>query len=354
MRDADSPFKYLLCCRDDAVGEARVAPLVDKKSTTVATAFAQLYASHTRQIRKVRPGNGKEFEGAFQVYARKNGIAIELPVPYRPRTHARAERFHRTLEESVRAMLLRSGLPHAFWPYAAVVFAEHYNRTVVPAGRTCTPFEGVHRRQSILKLLPFGCKIAYLADKVDDGTGRTLANPQRKFAPRGRSGIFLGYGPHKSVIVLDLEHFAREQAKTIRVTQDFKAMPDITYPVAELLKRYRPAADWRFRLPEPATHADATPDAEPTDGDSDAEARAEHHSRCCMCDKFVVLDPPTCRACIDGLPDAGPLRRTRAKRKQTEHLPDARCLLHRCACVDDQGVQIDVCGRPWRGGRRGR
>eukprot|EP00969_Alexandrium_andersonii_P367710 15471295-Alexandrium_andersonii.AAC.1 len=65
------------------------------------------------------------------------------------------ERFHRLLEEGVRAMLLTTGLPHSFWPQACVVFCEHWNRAGRP-GEELTPYLKRYGEEPPLRLFAHG------------------------------------------------------------------------------------------------------------------------------------------------------------------------------------------------------
>ena len=93
--------RYLLVARDEATDFARIAPMRDKKSSTVTDSFKSM--TRGLLVRVVRPDWGKEFEGRFESHCRRNDINIEKGISRRPQTHGRAERWHRTLEEGVPA-----------------------------------------------------------------------------------------------------------------------------------------------------------------------------------------------------------------------------------------------------------
>ena len=62
VRDSHAEFRFLLCCRDDAEGEVRVAPQIDKKSITVTPSCSKLYADVVMRVAMTWPDYGKEFE----------------------------------------------------------------------------------------------------------------------------------------------------------------------------------------------------------------------------------------------------------------------------------------------------
>ena len=121
-----SGFKYLLVLRDEATDYAFVHPMPDKTGSTVTEAYKVLTVDSV--IKKVRPDWGCEFQGRFEAHCRRADTHIERGLPRRSTNYARAERWHRTLEEGVRADLCQSGLGHQWYAMSAVMWTEHWNR----------------------------------------------------------------------------------------------------------------------------------------------------------------------------------------------------------------------------------
>ena len=317
-------FRHLLVTRDEATDYPMVLPIKVLNSRTAAAAFETLYpASAKPPVIKCRPDNGSEFLGAFLTMLRRRHIELDkLPIPRRSETHSRAERFHRTLEEAVRTMLMQSGLPHSFWPEATVVFAEHFAR----ADRSPpfeSPFQQKYGKPSLLKLRPFGSAVTFLNDK-------SRGFYPAKFEPRGRTGLFIGYGTHRSCILLDLEHFVQTGRRKIIRTRDVKPPPKTPiFPLKDLMGKLAPHIDWHFELSERVDDEDQSLTDVDKGGD---ESDVEHGIKCATCRLWVTDSPATCPLCVMG--SSSRRRRSAKTPAHLEHTNDSGCLLNRCSCAD--------------------
>jgi len=141
-------------------------------------------------VKRLRSDNGTEFiSEEYQSLLRDNAIKHERSAPYSPLQNGTAERNWRTLFEMVRCMLIESGLPKEFWPYAARMAAVIRNRCYCKrTGETpCFLFTG--KRPNLSKMRMFGSEcIVYEQNK-------------NKLNPKGKKGIFVGFD-RKMYIIL--------------------------------------------------------------------------------------------------------------------------------------------------------
>ncbi|GJX30893.1 retrovirus-related pol polyprotein from transposon TNT 1-94, partial [Tanacetum coccineum] len=79
--------------------------------------WKQLVENQTRRtVKKLRMNNGLEFcNQNFEQLCIESGIAIHLTVAGTPQQNKLAERMNITLMDSVRCLLIQSGLPKTFW-----------------------------------------------------------------------------------------------------------------------------------------------------------------------------------------------------------------------------------------------
>ncbi|MBP1527053.1 MAG: DDE-type integrase/transposase/recombinase [Spiroplasma ixodetis] len=81
------------------------------------------------KIGKLRCDNGKEYiNSKLESYCQKEGVLIEPCPAYTSQLNGAAERFNRTLQDKIRALLFDSGYPTSMWEYAAAVGVYVYNR----------------------------------------------------------------------------------------------------------------------------------------------------------------------------------------------------------------------------------
>ena len=139
---------YLEAARDEGTDFAFVMPIKNKTGTTVTKSYKDL--NKDSMIKKVRPDWGKEFQGQFECHCERVGTEAERGLPRRSTTFARAERWHRTLEEGVRADLVQSGMSVDWWSLSAVMWTEHWNR--LSRDNRPSPFVRRYKRESGLEL----------------------------------------------------------------------------------------------------------------------------------------------------------------------------------------------------------
>ena len=264
---------YAMVTRDEATNYPSVRALRNKSSEETVAAWKDMYGGF--QIRSVRTDNGGEFDGHFHEDMVASKIRHERSLPNRPQTNARAERFHRTLAEGMRSLMLMSGVPYVFWAFCLTAFVFLYARTA-PASGQSSPFElRFGRPYNVESLHPFGSACYFLEEQQLD-----------KFEPRGRLGVVLGYGRLHSYVVLDFEHYTHSKGE-VRIinTRDVRFLPEPRFPFHELQMFSPDAALWVARL-----------------FSYDVElvvATAGDDGRCKLCQLWPVSEGPiTCKACL--------------------------------------------------------
>lgn len=117
----------------------------------------------------------------------KVGIRHETSAPFTPAQNGTAERVNRTLLNSVRAMLISSGLPPSMWAEAVSYSAYIRNRVLSRTGDT-TPYELWNKRQpDVSNIRIFGSR-AFIRNPT----------PCSKLEVRSLEGVFVGHSINKN------------------------------------------------------------------------------------------------------------------------------------------------------------
>jgi len=317
--------KYMLVARDEATSFACVNPIPDKSGSTVTEAYKAVTSGST--IHKVRPDWGKEFQGRFEAHCKRAGTEVERGLPRRSTTFARAERWHRTLEEGVRADLIQSGLGHQWYSLSAVMWTEHWNR-LSRDGRP-SPYVLRHHRESGLELRPFGSLIIFLKDKPS-----AIVNLP-KFEPRGDFGIVVGYGAHSSFIILQLAPFIQEGRRLFKRTRDVKFPADgPKFPIRFLLKAKEPEVAWHF----------LTPCEQESDDSAVSAPKSSDEIQCVTCLGFIAESLITCPACVLGFSK----RLSKKTSDACMHVDSSACRHRRCSCTAESvgSFAVEQCIDP--------
>ena len=134
----------------------------------------------------LRSDRGKEFvNSAIMSWLQEQGIKQQLTAPYTPQQNGVVERWHRTMAEGIRTLLVACGLPTSLWGEALRYVLWVKNRTshsALPDSTTpCEMWTG--RKADVSAARVWGCMgVVLLPDREQDG----------KFAPRGTFGVCLG------------------------------------------------------------------------------------------------------------------------------------------------------------------
>lgn len=181
--------KYVLTFIDECSGFVWVHPLADKSGATILKFFRDLDSwvetQFNKRIQALHSDNGGEYTNQeMSDYLKLRGIDHFTIAPHRHEMNGLAERFNRTLNDAVRAMLIDARLTRGYWAEAVSYFAEIRNRSgnsFLEPG--ISPYEVLYgSKPDISHFRVFGC-VAYV--RVPPETRRKLDN-------RSQKGLFVG------------------------------------------------------------------------------------------------------------------------------------------------------------------
>ncbi|CAI5971358.1 unnamed protein product [Closterium sp. NIES-65] len=138
---------YVLSLIDDFTKRVWSFPLPNKESAIVAKVLRQCHKDVElecgRKLKAVRSDRGGEFLGeAVKAWKAEFGIKTQLSVADTPQQNGVVERWHRTMAEGIRTLLVDSGLPARLWGEALMWVVWVKNRvthSALPA--SITPME---------------------------------------------------------------------------------------------------------------------------------------------------------------------------------------------------------------------
>ena len=139
-----------------------------------------------KKLKMIRSDNGGEYRSdEFETRFKQEGMQHQLTVPKNPEQNGVAERFNRTIVESVRSMLSQSSLPKRFWAEALATATYLRNRSPTKAVLGMTPYEAWHgKKPNVSHLRIFG-SICFSHIPKDE---------RRKLDVKAKKAIFVGYG----------------------------------------------------------------------------------------------------------------------------------------------------------------
>ncbi|KAL5841854.1 hypothetical protein ACOSQ3_012457 [Xanthoceras sorbifolium] len=133
-------------------------------------------------VKAVRVDNGSEFL-SMKNFFRLHGIEYQRTCVYTPQQNGFVERKHHHILTVARALLFQSHLPLHFSGECVLTAVYLINRLPSPLLSNKTPFEMLYSRPpSLDHLKVFGC-LCYA----------TVVHPIKKFEPRAKCCIFVGY-----------------------------------------------------------------------------------------------------------------------------------------------------------------
>ncbi|PSS08272.1 Endonuclease, partial [Actinidia chinensis var. chinensis] len=149
--------------------------------------FARMIKTQfSRDIKVFRSDNAQEYcDTSFLAFLREQGTLPHRSCPGTSQQNGRAERKHRHLLDTTRALLISSGCPERFWGEAALTAAYTINRVPSPLLGNLTPYERLYGTPpDYHSLRVFGCACFVLLQPHE----------RTKLEPRSRLCCFLGYG----------------------------------------------------------------------------------------------------------------------------------------------------------------
>jgi transposase InsO family protein len=153
-------FKYWITFIDDKSRFVSIY-LIRTKDQAI-NAFRQYKALVENQtgktIKTLRDDKGGEYTSKeFDLLTASSGIFRQRTAPATPQQNGVAERFNRTLEEGIIAMLHDAHLPPTFWGEAAMGFVQVHNCSPTSALPHHTPFQSWHgHKPSVSHFRAFG------------------------------------------------------------------------------------------------------------------------------------------------------------------------------------------------------
>ncbi|PKU68003.1 Retrovirus-related Pol polyprotein from transposon TNT 1-94 [Dendrobium catenatum] len=180
-------YRYYVSFIDDFSKYTWIYPLVHKSE--VFSKFIEFQKFVERQFNKtiqiIRTDNGGEYVNKqFQTHCKTTGISHQVTCPHTPSQNGVAERKHRHLIETTRALLIQASLPLYLWVNTLLTANYLINRMPSPNTSHKSPYELLHNKQpdyNHLKVL--GC-LCYPWLKP---------YTSHKLSPLSHPCIFIGY-----------------------------------------------------------------------------------------------------------------------------------------------------------------
>ncbi len=158
--------KYILTLVDDFSRYASTYVIKNKKETVdkIMDYFTYLRTLFTQpgHMARFRADAATEFVNAkLKRILKEFGIEEELAEAGAHQHNGTAERYNRTHQNRMRALLFDSGYPKTFWGWASDAATYLYNRTPHKANENYTPYEKFHNNRPNLKYLRMFGAVAY-------------------------------------------------------------------------------------------------------------------------------------------------------------------------------------------------
>uniref|UniRef100_A0A1Y1LS02 Endonuclease n=1 Tax=Photinus pyralis TaxID=7054 RepID=A0A1Y1LS02_PHOPY len=147
--------------------------------------YSRNFLGRNEKVCYIRADNAKEYVGGkFSEIMKSENIENDFAPPYTPEHNGTAERFNKTLQWKIRALMSDSGLPKRMWMFATEVGTHLYNRTPHKTLDYDTPLHkfSPNAKSHLDKIRRFGC-LAYAKIPI----------PETKFSDRAVRGVMVGY-----------------------------------------------------------------------------------------------------------------------------------------------------------------
>jgi len=136
-------YRYVLVAVDAYSRWAEVAPLQDKRAETVANALAQVVLTNTAgALKLIVSDQGSEFKGELAEAMKILRVEQRYTAAYRSEGHGLAERYNRSLSETLKSMVSQNDPEwHKALPWAKLAYNTAVHRALSDATEGLTPAE---------------------------------------------------------------------------------------------------------------------------------------------------------------------------------------------------------------------
>ena len=145
-----------------------------------------IYTQFKKEVKIFRADNAKEYkESELTNFLASHGTVAQSSCPYTSQQNGRAERKHRHILDTIRALLLSSSCTEFFWGEAALTAVHTINMILSPVIDNFSPYEKLYEKPP-----------SYDSLKVFGSACFVLLPPHErtKLEPRARLCCFIGYG----------------------------------------------------------------------------------------------------------------------------------------------------------------
>jgi transposase InsO family protein len=173
-------------------------------------------------------------DGTFAAECATQQIQQRFSAPYSHAQNGRIERWWRTMEIQVSAMLSYSQLPPSFWPYAVRSFVHTYNRQSDSLGSD-TPYECLTlQRPSIGHFRVWGCPVLVHLEKHQHAKFAAKCIPAYNLGPNltTKDGYYVYVPSHKTIRTsrhLDFDEFARARSQYYTAAMTKPLVPQTSF-----------------------------------------------------------------------------------------------------------------------------
>ncbi|PKU81996.1 Retrovirus-related Pol polyprotein from transposon TNT 1-94 [Dendrobium catenatum] len=198
---SNSGFLYYVLFTDDYTRFTWLFPLKHKSEVTTVFKSFKIFVenSFSCKIKSLRTDGGGEYlNTAFTILLQQAGRSHQISCPYTPEQNGVAERKHRHLLETTRALLYTASISNSYWPDAILTANYLVNRMPSPNTDNKSPYELLFQQKpSYDHLRTFGCACFPL----------TPSQLRNKFQPKSKLCVFLGYSEkYKGYKCLDISN----------------------------------------------------------------------------------------------------------------------------------------------------
>lgn len=194
-----SGIKYYVIYLDHFTHFLWVFPLRQKSEVFSTFLKFMAYVSNQfgRSIKSLQCDNGGEYQNQqFLNHLATHGIIPRFSCPYTSQQNGKAERTLRTLNNSVRSLLIQANMPTNYWVEALMMATHLFNILPSSAIKNEVPFTKLYQKPATYNhLRVFGC-LCY---------PNLLPVSSHKLNPRSTACVFLGYpSNHKGYRCLEI------------------------------------------------------------------------------------------------------------------------------------------------------